>query len=345
MSGPRPALDGARWRARGALLGLAVGDALGMPTQGFPFAEVQRRYGLLDDFHPGPPDNPISAGEPAGQVTDDTDQALILGRVLVRGNGTVDQRLLVDELLDWERRMRKRGSLDLLGPSTSAALAAAKAGESLDRTGSHGTTNGAAMRITPVGIAARCDPVEDLVAAVHDAVRVTHDTGTAVAGASAVAAAVSSGVAGHPLEESLRVAVTAAEIGAALGHRMPGPDVAEGIDRALRITTDQRGDELMGTVTRRIGTTVATHESVPAAFAVAAAHPTSTWDACRCAASLGGDSDTIAAMAGAMIGAHTRGTDLPARILADLERANPDLGLAALADALVRLRGETGGPP
>ena len=48
---------------------------------------------------------------------------------------------------------------------------------------------------------------------------------------------------------------------------------------------------------------LATQESVPAAFAVLALHPDDPWQACLTAASLGGDSDTIAVMAGAIAGA------------------------------------------
>ena len=54
---------------------------------------------------------------------------------------------------------------------------------------------------------------------------------------------------------------------------------------------------------RLVGTSLATQESVPAAFAVLAASPDDPWLACRLAASLGGDCDTIAAMAGAVGGA------------------------------------------
>ena len=49
--------------------------------------------------------------------------------------------------------MRARGSLDLLGPSTKRALTALLAGADIDQAGRFGVTNGAAMRITPVGIA------------------------------------------------------------------------------------------------------------------------------------------------------------------------------------------------
>jgi len=45
-----------------------------------------------------------------------------------------------------------------------------------------------------------------------------------------------------------------------------------------------------------------TQESVAAAFAVLALHPDDPWQACLTAASLDGDSDTIAAMTGAIAG-------------------------------------------
>jgi len=43
-------------RAETALYGLAIGDALGMPTQSMPRAEIARRYRAIDGFLPGAPD-------------------------------------------------------------------------------------------------------------------------------------------------------------------------------------------------------------------------------------------------------------------------------------------------
>lgn len=75
-------------RALGALYGLALGDALGMPTQVMSREDVVRVYGSITGFEPAQHDNPVSAGMPAGSVTDDTDQAVIVGRLLVEGAGT-----------------------------------------------------------------------------------------------------------------------------------------------------------------------------------------------------------------------------------------------------------------
>ena len=115
----------ARSRALGALYGLAIGDALGMPTQSRSRAEIVARYGsLLDGFEPGPPGHPLAAGLPAGSITDDTEQAVLLARQVVKSGGTPDPAELAEQLLAWEDSMRARGSLDLLGPSTRRALAA-----------------------------------------------------------------------------------------------------------------------------------------------------------------------------------------------------------------------------
>jgi ADP-ribosylglycohydrolase len=327
-----------RDRAIGALTGLALGDALGMPTQYLPRETIRERYGILDDFHAGPDDNDISRGVPAGHVTDDTDQAVILGDLFVAGHGSVDPDKFAGELLRWERRMRESGSHDLLGPSTLKALALAAEGVSPDRTGRWGDTNGAAMRIAPIGVGVPGDPPERLVDAVEQASRVTHNTGIAIAGASAIAAAVSSGVAGHPLAESLRRAVEAARIGGQRGHYVAGADVADRIEWALDLVSGRSADEAIDIVYRLVGAGVATQEAVPAALAFASLYPGDLWAATRHAASLGGDCDTIAAMTGAVVGAHAGLTSVPKEILHRLAAANPGLDLDRLADDLLAVR-------
>ena len=184
-----------RDRARGALYGLAIGDALGMPTQMLSRRQVTARWGpMLNGFEPAPPGHPIAAGRPAGAVTDDTEQAVLLGRLLL--SGRVDPGEFATGLAAWERDMAARGSLDLLGPSTRRAIDAVLAGTPPEQAGATGDTNGAAMRIAPVGVAVAADDLTALVDAVHQASLVTHNTSVALAGAAAVAAAVSAGVGG-----------------------------------------------------------------------------------------------------------------------------------------------------
>ena len=345
-------------RARGALYGLAIGDALGMPTQMLSRAEIVRRWGpLLPGFEPAPPGHPIAAGMPAGTVTDDTEQAVLLGRLLVKGHGTIDPHELAAALTEWERDMAERGSLDLLGPSTKRAVAAVLAGVPPEEAGATGATNGAAMRIAPVGIAVRVidagtrpdravppDPaaasLSTLVDRVVMASSVTHDTGIALAGAAAVAAAVSAGVSGATVAEATTLGVQAARLAAGRGHWVAGADVAARIEWATGLVAGRAEAEAAGLIYTLVGTSLATQESVPAAFAVLAAVPADPWRTCRLAASLGGDCDTVAAMAGAIAGACHGAGSFPPEAIAVIDAQG--LGLAALAGELLALRGRSG---
>jgi ADP-ribosylglycohydrolase len=336
-------------RARGALYGLAIGDALGMPTQMLSRAEIVRRWGpLLPGFEPAPPGHPIAGGMPAGAVTDDTEQAVLLARLLVKGRGTIDPHELAAALTEWERAMAERGSLDLLGPSTKRAVAAILAGVPPQEAGAAGTTNGAAMRIAPVGIAVDVTSLSTLVDRVVAASSVTHNTGVALAGAAAVAAAVSAGVSGATIAEATALGIQAASSAARRGHWVAGADVAARIEWATSLVAShaQAGCEVGGEaeaaefIYTLVGTSLATQESVPAAFAVLAAVPADPWRACRMAASLGGDSDTIAAMTGAIAGACHGAGSFPPEAIAAIDAQG--LGLAALAGDLLALRDACG---
>jgi len=323
-------------QARGALYGLAIGDALGMPTQMLSRAQIVARWGaFLTGFEPAPPDHPIAAGLPAGTVTDDTEQAVLLARLLVRGRGVVAPGELAKALVGWERDMAARGSLDLLGPSTKRAVAAVLAGVPAEQAGTSGDTNGAAMRIAPVGIAVSPD-LPTLVDQVVATSQVTHNTGIALAGAAAVAAAVSAGISGASIAEATTIATAAARLAASRGHWVAGADVAARIEWAVGLVAGRNRAEAARLIYTLVGTSLATQESVPSAFAVLAAMPEDPWQACLLAASLGGDCDTIAAMAGAVAGAcHGLGA-FPPGALAVIDAQG--LGLTALADDLCALR-------
>jgi ADP-ribosylglycohydrolase len=335
--------SGARSRALGALYGLAIGDALGMPTQGLSRAAIVARYGLLlDGFEPGPPGHPIAAGLPAGTITDDTEQAVLLARLIVKDGGAPDPAELASQLLAWEDSMRTRGSLDLLGPSTRRALDAIAAGASIEDAGRSGTTNGAAMRITPVGVATPSSDPGLLVDRVVAASRVTHNTGIALAGAAAVAAAVSAGIDGATVPEAVQRAASAAASAADCGHWAAGADVASRITWAAGLVAGLDREQAMDVVYRLVGTSLATQESVPAAFAVATVSPRDPWLACRIAASLGGDGDTIAAMTGAICGACQGVESFPEDARSTVTRVNArDLGLEGLAVGLLAVRSGT----
>lgn len=325
-------------RATAALYGLAIGDALGMPTQMLSPSEVVQQFGQLSGFEPAAAHHPIAANMPAGSITDDTEQALLLAQELIKHRGQVDAEAFAYALVAWEDSMKARGSLDLLGPSTKAAVAAVIAGVPIAEAGRRGATNGAAMRVTPVGIAVDSIDLALLVDRVVDASAVTHNTGIALAGASAVAAAVSAGIGGANLDEALQTGIAAATLGETRGHWIAGASVPARITLALSLADPDAPRESLKRIREIIGTSLATQESVPAAFGILAVFKGRPWESCLAAAAQGGDSDTIAAMVGAIAGSVSGMVGFPLDAVQKIRTVN-SLELETTATQLLALRG------
>ena len=332
-------------RAYGALAGLALGDALGMPTQAMSPEQIRAVYGTITGLVDGDASQPYAPGMPAGSVTDDTEQALLVASLLVRGRGTSSGRVALDAgefahaLLAWEDSMIERGSLDLLGPSTKAALERVRAGEDPLTVGGAGTTNGAAMRVTPIGIAMSTADPEAFADAVWSSCQVTHATRQGFQSAALVAAAVSMGIdAARSTTPDLRgllwKALSYVDSLPERGAWTPDPDVIAATRRAMQLVANPASSSLECLV-EQVGTSVASAQAIPMAFALLARAPSP--QALLDAANIGGDTDTIGAIAGAILGAALGFEVFVGRGLAQVELAS-HLDLPSVALELLELR-------
>ena len=321
-------------RACAALTGLAVGDALGMPTQTLSVAEIRRHYGKITTFVAPYNDHPVADGLRPGQVTDDTEQTFLLSARLIADAGSIDETRWAMDLLAWEADIKERGLRDLLGPSSRAALDAMLAGTPVSETGRRGTTNGAAMRIVPVGIATPGTPLSGLLDRVEQACRLTHNTGEAIAAAVAVAAVISCGIDGLDFDSAVKAALEAAEVGQHRGHPEGVRDMAARIMAALTLADHGVSAEELA---RKTGTSVAACESVPAAFGIVRLAGGSPWRAALMAANIGDDTDTIGAIAGAMAGACAGLAAFQEDKICAVRAAN-DLPVERVAKELLELR-------
>ena len=334
-------------RAHGALAGLALGDALGMPTQEMSPEQIRAVYGTITGLVDGDASQPYAPGMPAGSVTDDTEQALLVASLLIRGRGSSSGRVALNAvefahaLLAWEDSMIERGSLDLLGPSTKAALERVRAGEDPLTMGGEGTTNGAAMRVTPIGIAVSTEDPEAFAEAVWSSCRVTHATRQGFQSAALVAAAVSMGIDAQrtftfpeDVRSLLWKALTYVESLPARGAWTPEPDVVAATRRAMQLVANPSclSRKLL---VEQVGTSVASAHAIPMAFALLARAPSP--QVFIDAGSIGGDTDTIGAIAGAMLGAAIGVRYLPAGMLSRIEEVS-HLILQPIASKLLELR-------
>ncbi|WP_171131156.1 MULTISPECIES: ADP-ribosylglycohydrolase family protein [unclassified Ruegeria] len=323
-----------RDRAAATLYGLALGDALGMPSQTLTREEIRRNYGTIEGFVAPFAGHPVSDGLDAAQVTDDTEQTVLLARRLIDCPGAFDAKGWTEDLLEWEAGVKARGLLDLLGPSSKAALEAIRHGANPAEAGKSGTTNGAAMRIAPVGIMVPAEDIDALVAAVEETCRVTHNTGEAIAAAAAVAGYISARVWGASDSAAFETAIRAAELGQKRGHTAGIGDMAERIAHAVKLAGAGVPVDVFA---ESVGTSVVSHEAVPAAFGLMRMAAGDVWRAGLLAANIGDDTDTIGAMACAMCASGCGMDGLPQEHLERLKSANA-LEIEDISEGLIALR-------
>lgn len=309
-------------RIHGCLVGVAAGDAMGMPTSLMSPESIRATFdGEVEDFLPAPEGHVIHDGMVAGQITDDTQQTLLLADALIE-RGAVDSRDIADRLLKWAEDMGAFDSM-LMGPSSLRALHSIRSGAPIEKSGVAGDTNGATMRIAPVGVYGNGE-LEKTVDAVAAACMPTHYTNIAIAGASAVAMIIGGGIRGvNDLDELLGTALQAVDLGMTKGNTWFGASIRTRTELALEIAGRSRDEPQVRTdLYEAIGAGVATTETVPVCLGMLRFANGRPVDAIRMAANLGGDCDTTASIVGGMCGAIAGISAFPSEWVDLLEEVN-----------------------
>lgn len=306
-------------RFHGSLLGLAVGDALGMPVEGMRASDIRRQLGRVRDFMDAP-----WRMLKAGQWTDDTKMMLCHARSIARCEG-FDLEDTAREFVAWFESNDWRG----VGRATYESMRRLIAGVPPRESGMKGEMaagNGAAMRIAPIGLLG-CRDLEGLRDDARAASAITHDNPEAIAGGEAVAYAVARAARGD-LEPGSLIPDTAGFIGPCA--------VAERLDLAARFLA--KGMEVEEALAR-LGTSGYVVETVASAFFCFLRTPDDFEETVSRAVGGGLDADTTGAVAGAISGAYNGLDAIPARWREGVEAAGEILDLAARIFALVRAPG------
>ncbi|EEJ5956946.1 ADP-ribosylglycohydrolase family protein, partial [Salmonella enterica] len=182
-------------RILGALYGQALGDAMGMPSELWPRTRVKAHFGWIDRFLPGPKENNAACYFNRAEFTDDTAMALCLADALLECEGNIDPEIIGRNILAWAERFDAFNK-NVLGPTSKIALNAIRDGKPIAALENNGVTNGAAMRVSPLGCLLPPTNLTAFIAEVALASSPTHKSDLAVAGAVVVAWAVSRAVNG-----------------------------------------------------------------------------------------------------------------------------------------------------
>lgn len=324
-------------RILGALYGQAVGDAMGMPSELWPRTRVKAHFGWIDRFLPGPKENNAACYFGRAEFTDDTSMALCLADALLGRNGQIDPELIGRNILDWALRFDAFNK-NVLGPTSKIALNAIRDGKPISALENNGVTNGAAMRVSPLGCLLPAHDLNTFIDDVALASSPTHKSDLAIAGAVVVAWAISRAIDGDKWAEIVASLPAVAQYAQQRNITTFSASLAARLEMALKIVREATGSESASELLYQVvGAGTSTIESVPCAIAMVELAQT---DPNRCAilcANLGGDTDTIGAMATAICGAIQGVEAIDPALKQELDTVN-QLDFARYATALARLR-------
>jgi ADP-ribosyl-[dinitrogen reductase] hydrolase len=274
----------------GTLLGMGIGDALGMPVRGDAPEEIAARFGRISGFHPRQLD--AESEIKAGEFTDESEIALCIVEAATANDGQFDPDLIGPRMLFLARGESKRW----MHPDTLHALERSEDDRSFVQPLSEAGPASAdvAVRGVPIGLlhAVGNKREAELIADVENVVRITHGSPLAISGATAVALGVSLAARGgmEPRAWAHEVAM----------HLMDG-DVA----RALRSPAGSvHGDDIVAVITTAFDD---------------AARAISFEDAVFQAVNRGGPADTRGALTGALAGARFGADGIPQRLIDESE--------------------------
>ncbi|MFZ5832884.1 MAG: ADP-ribosylglycohydrolase family protein [Planctomycetota bacterium] len=281
-------------RCIGCLLGTACGDILGAGVEGWSATEIRETYGELRDFY--------ESDRGFGCYTDDTQMTVALAASLV-SRGHVDAAHVAAKYAQHYEGWRGYGG------AAHRAMRALESGADYHGTGrlefpegSYG--NGGAMRIAPVGLVYRHASSDVLQQAVVDAILCTHVHPEAVDAAFVQAKAVA-------LAATIDAAAFDPRRFLSELHSVSRTTIMQA--KLEKLSRGLREDEDDIVVIASVGNRVRASEAVAAALWAFHKYGGNPEECIIRAVSFGGDTDTIGAMAGALVGALHGSSWIPAR--------------------------------
>jgi ADP-ribosylglycohydrolase len=300
-------------RFKGCLIGLAIGDAMGAPTEFKDMATIKRMYGFVDDLLPW--------SKPAGSWTDDTEMTIILGEALRDCPDLTDREQVMGAIAaGWARWSQEYDGARAPGGTCLGAAHKIAAGVPWQKSGQPagphtGEGCGAPMRCHPVGLLYG-DRLEDLWYFAYNQGYATHQGPQTNDASVCQCFLISRLLQGDSLDDALNALMTHSTL-------KPTQKTAAMIYRARDGSQDltQLLDDWRGWIG---------DEAFAAALACAVRFPDFK-QAVTHAVNSPGDSDSLGCMCGALMGAKVGLSGIPQEWV---EQVEDGANIQALAEAL-----------
>lgn len=334
-------------RILGSLTVAGMGDGMGGATEAMSTDEIKKKFGGLVTKFEDPFDNKIAYGNFVAEVTDDASQMYEMAKMMVKEKGNLTVQGAADALVIWSESYPKYFPRNA-GPTTSHVIKELKEGADPEEVGKvgllygRGTSNGAAMRVAAAGLV----HPGDLEGAVQTAVIMTkpsHGTQHAYSGACAIACAIAEAMTEQAnvftiIKAALYGAKRGEEIGLKEARIATGVRLYDKLLEGITIGLDATDmEDCIAKLEARIGNGGEIQPSVACAmglFVFACGDPHQT---ILGGANIGGDTDTIACIAGMVAGAYSGYEALRKDWVELFEQANPALDFKAVSKDLAAI--------
>lgn len=297
----------------------AAGDALGMPTEFMTHRQIKRKFGFVSELIDPKYSMIHSKRLKLGEVTDDTEQVLYLIEEYHKDN-SFSEETVKRALLRWFKEC-KPDEKGYIGPNTKKTIDFFDKGIEVE---ANGTTSGAPMRVLAPVLYHMDKDESSLITSIENCVIPTHNTNLAIESSLAVGFAYYYASKGANTNEIIDSAIKGAKIGEKLTEReFVGPSIAERLKIIKQyIPEADEVDKFLQKIYYIFGTTMEAVDVAGAAIAIGTYCKDDVWLAIRMGASIGGDTDTIAAIAGALSAFQAGNHNIPEGIIHLIQNEN-----------------------
>ena len=314
-----------------AIANFLIGDALGAPIELLHYDDIEKHYGIIKGLVKPVKQHPANTLKP-WEVTDDSLEFIFTLKTLLKYGDKLTPEIYAKEFVSW---IEESGLLSkyYIGPSTRNAIERLKKGVKPEEAGQHGYTCGGALK----GMAAAIIGFKDLKRLdrmIYTVCLPTHNTCVAVSAAYAVAYALAACLRGENLRLIVEYAIRGAEKGWKKGRLISSPKVSSRIEYSIKLISRFRDPiEAARKLHDIIGCGMHSAEAVPVAIAIFYICKGDPMETVMASLNAGGDTDSIAAMAGCLAGAYS-GKVISMKWLENILKTN-NINLNALANSVL----------
>jgi len=314
----------------GGLIGAAIGDSMGAATEFMTIKQINEWFGGRVTTFVDLPDHIWLKDSIKGMVTDDFSIGYYTAKSMIEKNKKMCEEVALDALVKWSSHPLYS---QCVGPTTKLTIARLKGEEIQEKKErlcmNQRVTNGGGMKSGIVGL---FNP-NDVDGAIEDALtmcHITHNNTIALSAACAIAAATAKAFEDNvSYLEVIEAGIYGAEKGFSraveIGAKpVAGSNVAKKIALAVEIGIRYQNDfeTAMNAIARTIGCGLYAYEAIPAVFGFIAACKGQALETIHMAVNCGDDTDTVACMAGYIVGAMNGADAFPKKYLDLINSAN-----------------------